>query len=70
MQVHGCQEDQDFFYCRHGPNRVIGVANHLPRAIPEDFKHFKKTTLGHPVSWVATRMNRSANRRPYSAQYR
>jgi dihydrofolate reductase len=30
-------------------NRVIGVANGLAWHIPEDFKYFKKTTLGHPV---------------------
>jgi dihydrofolate reductase len=30
-------------------NRVIGVGNGLPWHIPEDFKFFKATTLGHPV---------------------
>lgn len=30
-------------------NRVIGVANGLAWHIPEDFKYFKKTTLGRPV---------------------
>jgi dihydrofolate reductase len=29
-------------------NRVIGVANGLAWHIPEDFKYFKKTTLGKP----------------------
>ncbi len=30
-------------------NRVIGVANGLAWHIPEDFKYFKKTTLGKPI---------------------
>lgn len=30
-------------------NRVIGANNDLLWHIPEDFKHFKKTTLGKPV---------------------
>jgi dihydrofolate reductase len=30
-------------------NRVIGVANGLAWHIPEDFKYFKKTTLGKPL---------------------
>jgi dihydrofolate reductase len=28
-------------------NHVIGTANRLPWHLPEDFKFFKKTTLGH-----------------------
>lgn len=30
-------------------NRCIGVDNTMPWHIPEDFKHFKKVTLGKPV---------------------
>ncbi len=32
-----------------GKNREIGKGIHLPWHIPEDFKYFKKTTLGKPV---------------------
>ncbi len=31
---------------QHG---VIGVQGELPWYLPNDFRHFKKTTLGHPV---------------------
>lgn len=30
-------------------NRVIGAGNKMPWHIPEDFKHFKRTTMGKPV---------------------
>jgi dihydrofolate reductase len=30
-------------------NGVIGVDNRLPWRLPEDLRHFKATTLGHPV---------------------
>ena len=30
-------------------NRVIGRDNAMPWHIPEDLKHFKRLTLGHPV---------------------
>ena len=30
-------------------NRVIGRENKLPWRLPEDLKHFKEITLGHPV---------------------
>lgn len=30
-------------------NRVIGKDNRTPWRIPEDLKHFKELTLGHPV---------------------
>ena len=30
-------------------NRVIGNKNRLPWHLPEDLKHFKRLTMGHPV---------------------
>lgn len=30
-------------------NRVIGASGDLPWHLPEDFRFFKKTTLGHPI---------------------
>ena len=30
-------------------NRVIGASGGLPWHLPEDFRFFKKTTLGHPI---------------------
>lgn len=30
-------------------NGVIGVNNQLPWKLPEDLKHFKEMTLGHPI---------------------
>jgi len=30
-------------------NGVIGMGAEIPWHIPEDFKHFKETTMGHPV---------------------
>jgi len=30
-------------------NGVIGVKGELPWYLPNDFRHFKQTTLGHPV---------------------
>ena len=30
-------------------NRVIGAQGKLPWRLPDDFRHFKATTLGHPV---------------------
>ena len=30
-------------------NNVIGNKNKIPWHIPEDFKHFKEVTMGHPV---------------------
>ena len=30
-------------------NRVIGKGNKIPWHLPEDFKWFKKTTMGHPI---------------------
>lgn len=32
-----------------GSNRCIGVNNTMPWHIPEDFKHFKRTTMGKPM---------------------
>ena len=30
-------------------NGVIGIDNTLPWSLPEDLKHFKQTTVGHPI---------------------
>jgi len=30
-------------------NGIIGAAGHLPWRLPEDLKHFKHLTMGHPV---------------------
>ncbi|MDY4163268.1 MAG: dihydrofolate reductase, partial [Sutterella sp.] len=30
-------------------NGVIGGGNQMLWHVPEDFRHFKKTTMGHPV---------------------
>ena len=30
-------------------NGIIGAAGHLPWRLPEDLKHFKRLTMGHPV---------------------
>lgn len=30
-------------------NEIIGVGSEIPWHIPEDFKHYKETTMGHPV---------------------
>ena len=30
-------------------NRVIGRSNALPWRLPDDLKHFKRLTLGHPI---------------------
>ena len=30
-------------------NRLIGAGNALPWRLPADLKHFKKTTMGHPI---------------------
>jgi dihydrofolate reductase len=30
-------------------NRVIGKAGGLPWRLPDDFAHFKRTTMGHPI---------------------
>ncbi|MEN9294799.1 MAG: dihydrofolate reductase type, partial [Pseudomonadota bacterium] len=30
-------------------NGVIGIENELPWKLPEDLKHFKQTTMGHPI---------------------
>ncbi len=30
-------------------NNVIGLGNQIPWHIPEDFKHFKRTTMGNPL---------------------
>lgn len=30
-------------------NRVIGYQNQIPWYLPEDFKYFKKTTMGHHI---------------------
>ena len=32
-----------------GKNRELGFRGKLPWHVPEDLKHFKETTLGHPV---------------------
>jgi dihydrofolate reductase len=30
-------------------NRMIGNAGKIPWYLPEDFRHFKETTQGHPI---------------------
>lgn len=30
-------------------NRVIGVDGRIPWRLPDDFAHFKQTTMGHPI---------------------
>lgn len=30
-------------------NRMIGQAGGLPWRLPDDFRHFKQTTMGHPI---------------------
>lgn len=30
-------------------NRVIGNAGRIPWRLPDEFKHFKRTTMGHPI---------------------
>ncbi len=30
-------------------NRIIGAKGQLPWSLPEDLKHFKRLTMGHPV---------------------
>ena len=30
-------------------NRVIGVDGRIPWRLPDDFKHFKQTTMGCPI---------------------
>lgn len=30
-------------------NRVIGADGHIPWRLPDDFKHFKRTTMGRPI---------------------
>ncbi|MBI1961210.1 MAG: dihydrofolate reductase, partial [Parcubacteria group bacterium] len=32
-----------------GKNRELGLKGKLPWHVPEDLKHFKETTFGHPV---------------------
>lgn len=32
-----------------GRNRVIGADGTMPWHLPEDFRHFKATTMGHPL---------------------
>src|SRR5688500_11862279 len=32
-----------------GANGIIGANGRLPWSLPEDLKHFKRLTLGHPV---------------------
>ena len=34
-------------------NGVIGRGDSLPWDLPDDLQHFKRTTLGHPISWAA-----------------
>ena len=43
-------------------NRVIGKGNKIPWHLPEDFKWFKKTTMGHPILMDAKHLNRSESR--------
>ncbi len=38
-----------FIIAAHDPNLVIGNNGRLPWSIPEDLKHFKRVTMGHPL---------------------
>ncbi len=38
-----------FLVAAVAPNGVIGAGNRMPWHLPEDLKHFKALTLGHPV---------------------
>src|SRR3954463_12090124 len=31
------------------PNGIMGREGHLPWRLPEDLRHFKRITLGHPI---------------------
>src|SRR4051794_30529828 len=53
MARHPCSidagEPRIYLIAALAANGVIGVDGKLPWHLPEDLKHFKKLTLGHPI---------------------
>jgi len=49
-------------HCGHVTERVIGQGGTIPWHLPEDFKWFKKTTMGHVLVMDEKPLNRLASR--------